>query len=105
MPSIRFELRQAARRIGRRPGYAAVVILAAVGVVLGLATALPLAWLARGTLHGVAFADPGTLAGALAVIAVGAAAAGYLPARRAAMVDPMRVLRVLGPILPLSLTL
>jgi putative ABC transport system permease protein len=101
---LRMALGADPRRIGRMVLGEALHI-AAVGVVLGVATALPLAWLARGTLHGVAFADPGTLVGTLAVIAVGAAAAGYLPARRAAMVDPMRVLRVLAPILPLSLTL
>jgi ABC-type lipoprotein release transport system permease subunit len=38
--------------------------------------------------------DPATLAGAVAVLACATLAASYLPARRAARVDPLAVLSV-----------
>jgi len=67
--------------------------LTAIGVVLGLAGALAAATLLRTLLFGVRSWDPATLAGAAAVLGVSALLAGYLPARRAAAVDPMSALR------------
>jgi ABC-type lipoprotein release transport system permease subunit len=44
-------------------------------------------------LFGVKPADPAALAGTCVLLAIAAAAASYLPARRAARVDPMSALR------------
>ena len=66
-------------------------------VVAGLAFGLPLAWGASraiaAVLPGVRDTDPLTLAGASALLALVALAATYLPARRAARVNPMVALR------------
>jgi putative ABC transport system permease protein len=101
---IRMALGADQARIGRMVIGDALRI-AAAGIALGLAGALPLAWATRRVLHGVGPMDPPTIAAALGVIALCAAAAGYLPARRAARVDPMTVLRSLLALAPLPLTL
>ncbi|MDP2999052.1 MAG: hypothetical protein Q8N47_16305 [Bryobacterales bacterium] len=44
-------------------------------------------------MYGLDPRDPLTVAGATATLVLAALAAGYLPARRAAVVDPMRALR------------
>jgi ABC-type antimicrobial peptide transport system permease subunit len=44
-------------------------------------------------LYGVKAYDPPALAGAALVLALCAAAAGLIPARRAASIDPMQALR------------
>jgi predicted permease len=69
------------------------LMLVAVGVVIGIPAALAAARLISSVLYGLKATDPITItAAALAMIAV-AALAGYLPARRAAKVDPMVALR------------
>jgi len=70
-----------------------VLVLVAAGTALGLPAAWALARLVEAQLYGVAGRDPLTVAGATATLALVALAAGYLPARRAASVDPMRALR------------
>lgn len=66
--------------------------LTAAGVALGLVAAIPASRLVSGFLFRIGPTDPLTFAvTALAVAAVSAAAA-WLPARRAAAVDPVRVL-------------
>ena len=59
----------------------------------GLSAAWALARLVEAQLYGIAGRDPLTVAGATATLVLAALAAGYLPARRAAGVDPMRALR------------
>ena len=63
--------------------------LVGVGVALGLAGALAAGSLVNAVLFGVTARDVPTMAGAAAIIVVVAAIAAYVPARRAARVDPM----------------
>lgn len=64
-----------------------------IGVALGLLGALGLTRLLRGLLFEVAPTDPLTFLSVAVVLAVAAFAACYIPARRAARVDPMIALR------------
>jgi ABC-type antimicrobial peptide transport system permease subunit len=67
--------------------------LAGVGVVVGVAAAMALTRLVKSMLYGVQPWDPATMAaGALLLLAV-ALAASWIPARRAAGVQPMDALR------------
>jgi predicted permease len=68
--------------------------LTAVGAVVGLLTAVSLTEWMSSLLFGVGRLDPPTYAAVLAVLGVVAAAASYLPARRAATVDPVEALTV-----------
>ncbi|HEX5046608.1 MAG TPA: ABC transporter permease [Gammaproteobacteria bacterium] len=70
-----------------------VGLMALAGVPIGLGAALLLGRAARSLLYGLSSSDPWVMAGAVAVLAVVVAAAGYLPARRAAKVAPMEALR------------
>lgn len=63
------------------------------GVAVGVAMALASGRLAHGFLYGVKAHDGWTLAGAALVLFVSGMLAAYLPARRAAAVDPMEALR------------
>ena len=67
--------------------------LAAVGVALGIAGALVLTRLVASLLFGVTPTDPLTFGAVLAVLTVVAGLAGYLPAARAARIEPMSALR------------
>jgi predicted permease len=67
--------------------------LAGVGVVLGLAASAGLTRFLSSLLYGVKPLDAGAVLGAVLVLGICAAAAGFIPARRAASVDPMRALR------------
>ncbi len=66
--------------------------LAGIGTAVGLAIGLAGARALRGMLYGVSAGDPLVLLGATGMIFFTAAAACYLPARRAASVDPARTL-------------
>jgi predicted permease len=70
-----------------------VAVLAGLGIALGIAGALALTRLLEGYLYGVKPTDPLTLFAACAVLMIAAILASYLPARRAASVDPMQALR------------
>ena len=69
------------------------VWLAGIGIGAGLLSAIAAASLMRGLLYGVRSWDATTLAGVSVVLAISALLASYLPARRAAGVDPMVALR------------
>jgi putative ABC transport system permease protein len=63
------------------------------GAVAGAVTLVPLSRLTAGYLVGVSPADPVSLAAAGGVLVVSALVAAYVPARRAAAVDPLTALR------------
>jgi putative ABC transport system permease protein len=65
---------------------------AAAGLIIGALSALVLTRLMRGMLYGVTPTDPITFGAALLVTGVIAMAASYLPARRAARIDPASAL-------------
>jgi putative ABC transport system permease protein len=67
--------------------------LVALGLIVGVAGAVLASRLVASLLYQVRPADPLTLAAVAVVALLTALAASYLPARRAAMVEPMRVLR------------
>ena len=67
--------------------------LAATGLVLGLGLSLILKMTLKGLLVGVSATDPLTLAATAAILLLVAVIASYIPARRAARVDPMIALR------------
>ena len=67
--------------------------IAIAGVVLGAVGAMLTTRLAAGLLYGVSPRDPVTLSAVVAVLLTVAAVANYLPARRAARVDPLVALR------------
>jgi len=67
--------------------------LALFGVVVGLVTALALARLLRNLLFGVGSADPLTFGAVAFVLLTVALLASFVPARRAAKIDPMAALK------------
>jgi putative ABC transport system permease protein len=67
--------------------------LAGAGVAIGAAGAFALTSLMRGIVFGVSPSDPAAFATAAAVLILVAVAACYIPARRAASVDPLQSLR------------
>jgi putative ABC transport system permease protein len=69
------------------------LLLAAVGLALGILAAFGVTRLIASFLFGVTPNDVATLAGVAAVILVVSGCASYVPARRAAAVDPISVLR------------
>lgn len=69
------------------------IVLAGMGIALGIPMALALATILDSIVFGIAAYDPTTmLASALVLVTVSAAAA-WIPARRAAKIDPMEALR------------
>ena len=69
------------------------LFLLAIGLVLGLPLAYAVTRLIRDQLYGVTALDPITFSAAIVVVAVMTILAAWLPARRAAKVDPMIALR------------
>jgi putative ABC transport system permease protein len=68
-------------------------ILIGTGLVIGLAAALATTRLVASFLYGIQSNDPWMLTAAAGVLALVAALAGFLPARRASRLDPMTALR------------
>jgi putative ABC transport system permease protein len=68
-------------------------MLALIGLILGVAVALALTRVLRTMLFEVTTTDPVTYAGMAAVLALAVFAASWIPARRAARVDPVIALR------------
>jgi predicted permease len=69
------------------------MVLVAAGVVIGVALAAAASRLVATLLFGLAPTDTLTIAGAIVTMVTVSALAGYLPARRAARVDPIVALR------------
>jgi predicted permease len=64
-----------------------------LGLVLGIPASLVAGHLMAAQLYGVGAYDPFALIAATAILAVCAAFAGFIPARRAASIEPMKALR------------
>jgi ABC-type antimicrobial peptide transport system permease subunit len=69
------------------------MILAAIGIVIGAGIAAALTRLMSSMLFGVTPLDALTFVAASAFLALAALLASYIPARRAATIDPMETLK------------
>jgi ABC-type antimicrobial peptide transport system permease subunit len=69
------------------------VTLALIGVAIGLAGGLALTRVLGSLLYGVSATDPAIFAAVGLLLIAVAALASYLPARRAARIDPIAALR------------
>ena len=99
-----YAVRQRTREIGTRIALGATrtnilwlvlqqgALIAAVGTVVGLATGLATTRFLSSILYGVKGTDPLTLTGAVVLLVITIMLACYVPARRAASVDPARTL-------------
>jgi ABC-type antimicrobial peptide transport system permease subunit len=70
-----------------------VATMTAVGGVIGVAAAIGLGTAAKSLLFGLAGWDPVAVGLAALLLAAVARGAGYVPARRASKVEPIRALR------------
>jgi predicted permease len=70
-----------------------ILILVSIGVVIGVPVTLAGDRVVSNMLFGLKPTDPVTLVSATVILLIVAAIAGYLPARRASLVDPMVALR------------
>jgi ABC-type antimicrobial peptide transport system permease subunit len=70
-----------------------VLLLLGIGLAIGVPSALALGRYVTAQLYGIKPTDPQTAAGSIALLAVVAALAGLIPARRASRIDPILALR------------
>jgi predicted permease len=89
---VRMALGADAARV-RRLVMRQVAAMLVVGGIIGVAAALGLGRAARSMLFQLEGHDPSSMAIAVVLLACVALAAGFIPARRAALVDPMQALR------------
>jgi ABC-type antimicrobial peptide transport system permease subunit len=89
---IRMALGASAPRVTRMVMRETMVVVL-IGVAIGLGVAVATTRLVAAMLFGLAPTDPMTISVAVLLMLAVAAVAGYLPARRAAKVDPMIALR------------
>jgi putative ABC transport system permease protein len=99
-----YAVRQRSRELGTRIALGATrrdivlmvlrqgAAIAAIGIGVGLVVGLSASRALRSILYGVTPSDPVTIAASVLVLSLTVLAACYLPARRAAAVDPMRTL-------------
>jgi len=76
-----------------RPILREALTLAAIGVAIGLPVALALVRLIRAAFYGIEPHDPLTMIGTVVIMFTVAALAAWVPAHRAAKIDPMEALR------------
>jgi predicted permease len=76
-----------------RPILREALVLAATGAAIGLPLALAVTQLMRSVFFGIKPYDPLTVTGAVALLLAIAVLAAWIPARRAAKIDPMEALR------------
>lgn len=69
------------------------LMLVGAGIVIGIPLAMGLSRFVESALEGSAAMDPFTVTGAVVVLLVAALAAAFVPARRAARIDPLVALR------------
>jgi ABC-type antimicrobial peptide transport system permease subunit len=102
---VAYSVRQRTRELGIRAALGATrtdivrlvlgegMAVAAVGLAIGMAGALALTRLLRAMLYGVTATDPAVFSAILALLGAVALAASWIPARAAARVEAMEVLR------------
>jgi putative ABC transport system permease protein len=73
--------------------FRACLLLAGIGLGIGLTGSIFIARLLSSLIFGVSATDWGTFGGVLAAMAAVSLAASYIPARRAARLDPTVALR------------
>ena len=76
-----------------RPILREALVLAMIGVAFGMPLALIVTQLIRSVFYGIKPYDPMTVVGSIFLLLSIAALAAWIPARRAAKVDPMEALR------------
>jgi predicted permease len=76
-----------------RPILREALMLTAIGVAIGLPIALALVRLMRSLFYGIEPHDPITMIGTVVIMVAVAILAAWIPARRAAKIDPMEALR------------
>ena len=91
--ALRMALGASPRRVARSIVMESLV-LAVAGGAIGIVGAAASGRFARTLLFGVAPQDPLTIATAVAVLLVVVVSASWLPARRAALIDPVRAMRI-----------
>jgi len=70
-----------------------VVVLAGIGIAIGLSASWALTRMVKSQLYGIQPNDLISIIAATVGIAAVALLSGYIPARRATRIDPMRALR------------